>query len=123
MESTRNCQWFVELLAALGHEVWIGDAAKIRASDVRQQKHDRRDAALLLRLLMEERFPRIWTPSSAEKDLRQLLIHRYKLVRLRAQTKNGLVFNQRAYFRHIAGAGVLGTNFVLDDALIVSNRI
>lgn len=90
MEATGNCQWFVEMLAALGHEAWIGDAAKIRASEVRQQKHDRRDAALLLRLLMEDRFPRIWTPSSAEKDLRQLLIHRYKLVRLRAQAKNGL---------------------------------
>jgi transposase len=90
MEATGNCQWFVEMLAALGHEVWIGDAAKIRASEVRQQKHDRRDAALLLRLLMENRFPRLWTPTSAEKDLRQLLIHRHKLVRLRAQAKNGL---------------------------------
>jgi transposase len=90
MEATGNCQWFVELVTALGHEVWIGDAAKIRASEDRQQKHDRRDAALLLRLLREGRFPRIWTPSSAEKDLRQLLIHRHKLVRLRAQAKNGL---------------------------------
>ena len=90
MEATGNCQWFVDLIVKLGHEVWIGDAAKIRASDVRQQKHDRRDAALLLRLLMENRFPRIWVPSSVEKDQRQLLIHRHKLVRLRAQTKNGL---------------------------------
>jgi transposase len=90
MEATGNCQWFVELLTALGHEVWIGDAAKIRASEVRKQKHDRRDAALLLRLLIEGRFPRIWTPSSEQRDLRQLLIHRYKLVRLRAQAKNGL---------------------------------
>ncbi len=90
MESTGNCQWFVEMLAALGHEVWIGDAARIRASDARQQKHDRRDAALLLRLLLEGRFPRIWTPSSQQKDLRQLLIHRHKLVRLRAQVKNEL---------------------------------
>jgi transposase len=90
MESTGNCQWFVEMATALGHEVWIGDAAKIRASDSRQQKHDRRDAQLLLRLLAEGRFPRIWTPSSEQKDLRQLLIHRYKLVRLRAQAKNGL---------------------------------
>jgi transposase len=90
MEATGNCQWFVELLQGLGHEVWIGDAAKIRASEVRQQKHDRRDAALLLRLLVEKRFPRIWTPSSEQKDLRQLLIHRHKLVRLRAQAKNGL---------------------------------
>ena len=90
MESTGNCQWFVELLARLGHELWVGDAAKIRASDVRQQKHDRRDAALLLKLLLEGRFPRIWVPSGEEKDLRQLLLHRYKLVRIRAQVKNEL---------------------------------
>ena len=90
MEATGNCQWFVELLDRLGHELWVGDAAKIRASDARQQKHDQRDARLLLRLLVEERFPRIWVPSREEKDLRQLLIHRSKLVRLRAQVKNGL---------------------------------
>jgi len=88
MESTGNCQWFVELLERLGHVVWIGDAAKIRASDVRQQKHDRRDAELLWRLLHEDRFPRIWTPSSEQRDARQLLIHRHKLVRVRAQVKN-----------------------------------
>ena len=90
MESTGNCQWFVEMATAAGHEVWVGDAAKIRASDVRQQKHDRRDAALLLQLLLEGRFPRIWTPSSQEKDLRQLLIHRSRLVGLRARVKNEL---------------------------------
>ena len=90
MEATGNCQWFLELLAKLGHEVWIGDAAKIRASDARQQKHDKRDARLLLQLLAENRFPRIWVPSREQKDLRQLLIHRHKLVRIRAQVKNGL---------------------------------
>lgn len=90
MESTGNCEWFVEMATAAGHNVWVGDAAKIRASEVRQQKHDRRDAALILKLLLEGRFPRIWTPSGQEKDLRQLLIHRYKLVRIRAQVKNEL---------------------------------
>src|SRR5713226_4527387 len=90
MESTGNCQWFVEMVTALGHQLWVGDGAKIRASDSRQQKHDKRDARLLLRLLMEERFPRIWTPSSEQRDLRQLLVHRYKLVLLRMQAKNGL---------------------------------
>jgi transposase len=43
MESTGNCQWFVEMATSAGHQVWIGDAARIRASDVRQQKHDKRD--------------------------------------------------------------------------------
>jgi transposase len=90
MESTGNCQWFVEMASAAGHDVWIGDAARIRASEVRQQKHDRRDAALILKLLLEGRFPRIWTPSREEKDLRQLLIHRHKLVRIRVQVKNEL---------------------------------
>ena len=90
IEATGNCQWFVELLASLGHEVLVGDAAKIRASDSRQQKHDKRDARLLLQLLMEDRFPRIWTPTREQKDLRQLLIHRYKLVGLRAGVKNEL---------------------------------
>jgi transposase len=90
MESTGNCQWFVEMATTLGHDVWIGDAAKIRASDVRQQKRDKRDARLLLQLLAERRFPQIWTPSSEQKDLRQLLIHRHKLVRVRTQVKNAL---------------------------------
>src|SRR5260221_7869844 len=90
MESTGNCQWFVEMATTAGHDVWISDAAQIRASDVRQQEHDRRDAALILKLLMEGRFPRIWIPSGQEKDLRQLLIHRYKLVRIRAQVKTEL---------------------------------
>src|SRR3989441_8365692 len=90
MEATGNCQWFLELMAKLGHEVLVGDAAKIRASDSRQQKHDKRDARLLVQLLAEDRFPQIWVPSREQKDLRQLLIHRYKLVRIRAQVKNGL---------------------------------
>jgi transposase len=115
MESTGNCQWFVEMATTAGHEVWVGDAARIRASDSRQQKHDRRDAALILKLLLEGRFPRIWTPSGEEKDLRQLLIHRYKLVRLRATVKNELqhlAMNQGVTRKHRlwskAGEKVLG---------------
>ena len=90
LESCGNSQWFVELLEKLGHEVWIGDAAQIRASYVRKQKTDKRDAVHILKLLLEGRFPRLWAPDAAVRDLRQLLIHRYKLVRLRAQAKNEL---------------------------------
>ena len=90
LESCGNSQWFVELLEKLGHEVWIGDAAQIRASYVRKQKTDKRDAAHILKLLMEGRFPRLWTPDAGVRDLRQLLIHRHKLVEIRARVKNGL---------------------------------
>jgi transposase len=90
VEACGNSQWFVELLQQVGHEVWIGDAAQIRASYVRQQKTDRRDAAHILQLLRENRFPRLWTPSPEQRDLRQLLIHRHKLVEIRSRVKNGL---------------------------------
>jgi transposase len=90
MESTGNCHWLVDLLAELGHELWVGDAAQIRASYVRQQKTDRRDAEHILKLLVEGRFPRIWMPSAEVRDLRQLLLHRYKLVIIRARVKNEL---------------------------------
>ncbi len=90
MEATGNSHWLVDLLAELGHELWVGDAAQIRASYVRQQKTDQRDAAHIMKLLLEGRFPRIWMPSSAVRDLRQLLLHRYKLVIMRARVKNEL---------------------------------
>jgi transposase len=90
IEASGQSQWFERLLAELGHELWIGEAAKIRASCERKQKTDRRDALLLLQLLMEGRFPRIWVPTPAERDARQLLLHRAKLVRMRTQVKNQL---------------------------------
>src|SRR5271167_1640087 len=90
MESCGNSQWFVELMEQLGHEVWIGDAAQIRASDVRRQKTDRRDAGHIPKLLLEGRFPRLWRPDGEERDLRQLLIHRHRLVQIRTRVKNGL---------------------------------
>jgi transposase len=90
LESCGNSEWFVELVQRLGHQVWIGDAAEIRASYVRKQKTDQRDAAHILKLLMESRFPRLWMPSREQRDLRQLLIHRHKLVEIRSRVKNGL---------------------------------
>jgi transposase len=90
LEATGNSQWFIDLLNQLGHEVWVGDAAEIRASYVRRQKNDRRDAGHVLKLLREGRFPRLWVPSAEQRDLRQLLIHRHKLVQIRSRVKNGL---------------------------------
>lgn len=90
IEASGQSQWFERMLTELGHEVWIGDAAKIRASSERKQKTDRRDAELLVKLLDEDRFPRIWVPTAGERDVRQLLLHRHKLVRMRTQVKNQL---------------------------------
>ena len=90
LEASGQSQWFERLLGELRHTLWIGDAAKIRACTERKQKTDRRDANLLLDLLEQQRFPRIWVPTPAERDTRQLLLHRAKLVRVRTQVKNQL---------------------------------
>jgi transposase len=90
IEATFPAHWFERLLAECGHELWVGDAARIRACEVRRQKTDVRDAELLLDLLLKDNFPRIWVPSAEERDLRQLLIHRNKMVRTRTAVKNQL---------------------------------
>jgi transposase len=90
IEATIPALWFERLLAEHGHQLWVGDAAKIRASETRKQKYDGRDAEHILDLLRANRFPRIWTPSGEDRDLRQLLVHRIKLVRARTTVKNQL---------------------------------
>lgn len=90
IESTGHTRWFERMLRELGHELWIGDAAQIRAAMVRKQKTDARDAAHVLDLLLSGRFPRIWRPTMAARDLRQLVWHRQKLVWMRVAVSNQL---------------------------------
>lgn len=90
VESTGYAIWFAQMLAELGHELVVGDAAKIRAKESRKQKHDRREAEHLLNLLIRGDFPKIWLPSAEERDVRVLLEHRHQLVQLRTRAKNGL---------------------------------
>jgi transposase len=90
LEATGYSRWFERLLAELGFELWIGDPAEIKRQRGRKQKTDREDGRLLLRLLLENRFPRIWTPNPENRDLRQLLWHRHRLVQMRTRTMNRL---------------------------------
>jgi transposase len=90
MEATGYSRWFERLLAELSIELWIGDAAEIKTRRVRKQKTDRNDAALLLKLLLEDNFPRIWVPDPENRDLRQLLWHRHRLVQMRTRIMNQL---------------------------------
>jgi len=90
MEASGHARWFERMLRDLQFELWIGNAAEIRAKRVRRQKTDRQDAQLLLRLLMEDRFPRIWVADAENRDLRQLLWHRHRLVQMRTRVMNQL---------------------------------
>lgn len=90
MEATGGTRWFERLLGELGLELWVGDPVKVRAAAGRKPKTDKEDARLLLRLLEENRFPRIWMPTLEQRDARQLVLHRHKLVQTRTRAKNQL---------------------------------
>jgi len=91
IEATGAMQWFLELLEELGIVCRVGHPAKIRAAETRKQKHDRRDARLMLDLLMrKDGFPEIWMPSSEQRDLRTLLRDRHQWVKIRTRVQNTL---------------------------------
>jgi transposase len=87
MEATGYSRWFERLLAELDFELWIGDPAEIKAKHVKKRKTDREDAKFLLKLMLEDRFPRTWVPSPENRDLRQLLWHRHRMVQMRTRIK------------------------------------
>jgi hypothetical protein len=68
--------WFLKLMEDLEIDCQVGHPSKVLAAEPRKQKHDRRDAALLLKLRVENRFPSICIPSTALRDLRALLMRR-----------------------------------------------
>ena len=90
IEATGSMQWFVNLMEELRIECLVGHPAQIRAAEPRKQKHDRRDADLILKVLVENRFPAIWLPSKELQDLRSLLRHRHQWVRMRTRIQNAL---------------------------------
>lgn len=90
LEATGSMHWFLRLLEELAIEFRVGHPAKIRAAEPRKQKNDRRDARLLLMLLVENRFPAICMPSAEQRDLQILLRHRDQFVRLRTRVQLSL---------------------------------
>jgi transposase len=88
MEASGHGRWFERLVAELQFELWIGDAAVIRAKRGRKQKTDRQDAQHILQLMLKDDFPKIWVPSWENRDLRQLLWHRHRMVQARTRVMN-----------------------------------
>ncbi len=90
MEASGHGRWFERLLAELNFELWIGDATEIARKRERKQKTDRQDAQHILKLVLKDDFPRIWVPSWENRDLRQLLWHRHRMVQARTRIRNQL---------------------------------
>src|SRR5215467_7427266 len=90
MEASGHARWFERLLAELEIELRIGDSAAIQSKRARKQKTDRQDAQHILKLMLKDDFPQIWVPSWENRDLRQLLWHRHRMVQTRTRIMNQL---------------------------------
>ena len=90
MEASGYARWFERLLAELQMELWIGDATEMERKRARKQKTDREDAHHILQLMLKDDFPKIWVASWENRDLRQLLWHRHRMVQARTRILNQL---------------------------------
>ena len=90
MEASGHARWFERLLGELQFELSMGDASEIRRKRGRKQKTDRQDAQHILKLMLKDDFPPIWVPSWENRDLRQLLWHRHRMVQARTRIMNQL---------------------------------
>lgn len=90
IEACGYTNWFEELIEQLGHKLLVGDAAEIRRLARRRQKNDRRDADLLLDLLVHDEFPALFRYSKESREVLRQLRYRHKLVKLRTMVVNTL---------------------------------
>src|SRR5688572_14315528 len=90
LEASGYSSWFERLLEELGCEVWLGHATEIRRRARWRQKNDRRDAELILDLMLHHEFPRLHRPEVQSREVLRMLRYRQKLIKLRTMSKNSL---------------------------------
>ena len=90
LEASGYSPWFERLLEELGHQVWLGDATEIRRRARWRQKNDRRDAELILDLMVHDEFPSLHQPSLQSREVMRMLRYRQKLIKMRTMSKNSL---------------------------------
>jgi transposase len=90
LEASGYSPWFERLLEELGCEVWLGHATEIRRRARWRQKNDRRDAELILDLMLHDEFPRLHRPAVQSREILRMLRYRQKLIKIRTLSKNSL---------------------------------
>jgi transposase len=90
LEASGYSPWFERLLEELSCEVWLGHATEIRRRARWRQKNDRRDAELILELMLHREFPRLHRPAVESREVLRMLRYRQKLIKLRTMSKNSL---------------------------------
>jgi len=73
LEASGYSPWFERLLEELGCEVWLGHTTEIRRRARWRQKNDRRDAELILDLMLHNEFPRLHRPALQSREVMRML--------------------------------------------------
>lgn len=98
IEASCRALWFEKLLDSTGHRLLVGDPVLIRKRATSRHKNDRRDAELILDLLMKDEFPSLWRRSSGQNEILEILRLRLKLVGQRTA-----IYNRLQVLAHSAG--------------------
>jgi transposase len=90
LEASGYSPWFEQLLSELDCEVWLGNAKEIRRRARSRHKNDRRDAELILELMLHDEFPRLYVLPQQSREVLRMLRYRQKLIKMRTMVKNSL---------------------------------
>jgi transposase len=90
IEASAKARWFENMLFETGHKLFVGNPVLIRKRATSRHKNDRRDAELILELLLRGEFPAIWRRPRESDQVIDILALRHKLVRQRTQVYNRL---------------------------------
>ena len=90
LEATGSWWWFVEKARSMGHEVSLSHPKQTKAIASARLKSDKVDALMLARLLRADLLPTVWIPGEKERQIRELLTHRARVVRQRTAIINEL---------------------------------
>jgi transposase len=98
IEASAKAAWFEKMLFESKHKLLVGNPVLIRKRATSRHKNDRRDAELILDLLLRDEFPALWRRPPESNQILEILRLRSSLVRQRTQ-----VYNRLQALAHSAG--------------------
>ena len=90
IEASARATWFENMLFETGHKLFVGNPVLIRKRATSRHKNDRRDAELILDLLLRDEFPAIWRRPPESESILEIMRLRQSLVRQRTALYNRL---------------------------------
>lgn len=90
IEASARARWFENMLFETGHKLFVGNPVLIRKRATSRHKSDRRDAELILQLLLRDEFPAIWRRPPESESVLEMLRLRQSLVGQRTAVYNRL---------------------------------